>query len=509
MHQNWPCNNCLSFLLQMAVCIPDFNQVQKHIIATCQLPTEVEQGNVSLQVGDIQYCPQIPMLRMEHVSLNTLLSYVSESHFCPKDASSMKASEETAILLLFVSNASYTNIEYVHIGLVVIRRGYKVGSQSSIVPYVSFIQNQLVETRVWAQTRKSSLPQPRSFCLFIQDYESMMAPPMEPPYCLVYPICFFNDMPEDLKNQLHMDLFPPGLHCRECVCRRLIQWANLHKKWETIMGSTHFLLPCGAQYDNNLLAQLIRRWNHRSLLVDPITAQPYPMVEVESFMIQDPLFPGTAGDSYIYWGDAWKSLEERGYRVLKYTGSGPEVPLTVSTSTIAPTSGANDAIMQGGMPEPDSTLPLATTTTGTIAVDLMPTPKGGVCHQYQVSKSPSRELKKVQLDDSNSSGTTLSPIGHGSLAPTPFHVPQFTSTPGKAMTEARACSLSRDSDSLAGPHDQMEVFPTDFGQSLPPTTPVPSISGSQLVGGSMYAPLFPLTIGTGGATLNSAQVEEL
>ena len=160
MHQNWPHNNCLSFLLQMAVCIPDFDQVRKHIVDTCQLPAEVERGNVSLQVGGIRYCPQIPMLRMQRVSLNTLLSYVSESHFCPKDASSTKASEETTILLLFISNASYTDIQYIHIGLVMIRRGYKVGDQSSIVLYVSFIQNQLVEMRMWAQTRKSSLPRP-------------------------------------------------------------------------------------------------------------------------------------------------------------------------------------------------------------------------------------------------------------------------------------------------------------------------------------------------------------
>ena len=272
----------------MAVCIPDFDQVWKHVIDTCQLPTEVEQGNVGLQVGDIRYCPQIPMLQMQCVSLNTLLCYVSESRFCPKDASATKASEETAILLLFISNASYTNIEYIHIRLVMICWGYKVGDQSSIVPYVSFIQNQLVETCTRAQTRKSSLPQPHSFCLFIEDYESMMAPLMEPPYCLVYPICFFNDMPEDLKNQLHMDLFPPGLCCWECVCRWVIQRANLHEKWETIMGGSHFLLPHRAQYDDNLLPWLIRPRNHRSLLMDPVTAQPYSMVEVGSFMMQDP-----------------------------------------------------------------------------------------------------------------------------------------------------------------------------------------------------------------------------
>ena len=201
----------------MAVCIPDFDQIWKHVEDTCQLPMEVERENVSLQVEDIQYCPQIPMLCMQHVSLNTLLSYVSESQFCPKDAFSVKASKEAAILLLFISNASYTNIEYVHIRLVVICWGYKVGYQASIVPYVSFIQNQLAEMHTWAQTRKSSLPQPHSFCLFMEDYKSMMAPLTEPPYCLVYPIRFFNDTPADLSNQLHMDLFPPGLCCRKCV----------------------------------------------------------------------------------------------------------------------------------------------------------------------------------------------------------------------------------------------------------------------------------------------------
>ena len=274
---------------------------------------EVEWGNVSHQVGNIWYCPQIPMLWMQRVSLNTLLSYVSESCFCPKDASSMKASKETAILLLFVSNASYTNIEYIHIGLVMICRGYKVGDQASIVLYVLFIQNQLVEMHMRAQTRKSSLPQPCSFCLFMEDYESMMVPPTEPPYCLVYPIHFFDNMPTDLRNQLHTDLFPPGLHCQECVCHQVIQWANLHGKWETIMGGSCFLLPCRAQYNDNPLPWLIRPQNHGSLLVDPVTAQPYPLVEVGSFTMQEPLFPGTVGDSYVYWGDARKWLEERGY----------------------------------------------------------------------------------------------------------------------------------------------------------------------------------------------------
>ena len=283
----------------MAVCIPNFNQVWKHMEDTCQLPTEVEWRNVSLQVGDIRYCPQIPMLWMQRVSLNTLLSCVSKSCFCLKNASSVKASKETAILLLFISKASYTDIEYIHIRLVMICQGYKVGDQASIVLYALFIQNQLAETHTWAQTRKSSLPHSHSFCLFVEDYESMMVLPTEPPYCLVYPIRFFNDTPADPRNQLHTDLSPPGLCCRKCVCCWLIQQANLHEKWETIMGGSCFLLPCRAKYDNNPLPWLIRPWNHKNLLMDPITAQPYPLVEVGSFTMQDPLFPSIVGDSLL------------------------------------------------------------------------------------------------------------------------------------------------------------------------------------------------------------------
>ena len=190
------------------------------------------------------------------------------------------------------------------------------------------------------------------------------------------------------------------------------------------------------------------------------------------------------------------------------------LPLAVSASASTSTSSVGDAVMQSGTPEPDSTLPPAATTNGTIATDLMPAPQGGVCHQRQASKSPSHKIKKAQLDNSNSSGVTLSLIGDrsmsfGSLTPTPLHVLQFTSMPRKATTEAWVRSLSRDSDSLAGPHDQTEVFPTDFGQPLPPPMPIPSISGSQPVGSSAYAPPFPLTIGTGGATLNLTQAEEL
>ena len=112
------------------------------------------------------------------------------------------------------------------------------------------------------------------------------------------------------------------------------------------MGGSGFLLPHRAQYNENPLPWLIRPWNHRSLLMDPVMAQLYPLVEVGSFTMQDPLFPGIAGDSYIYWGDARKWLEERGYPVLRYTGPSPEVPLAVIASTSVPTNGANDAIIR-------------------------------------------------------------------------------------------------------------------------------------------------------------------
>ena len=77
----------------------------------------------------------------------------------------MKASKETAILLLFISNASYTDIGYIHIKLVMIRQGYKVGDQASIVPYISFIQNQLAEMRVGTNKEEFLAPAPQLLSL--------------------------------------------------------------------------------------------------------------------------------------------------------------------------------------------------------------------------------------------------------------------------------------------------------------------------------------------------------
>ena len=174
------------------------------------------------------------------------------------------------------------------------------------------------------------------------------------------------------------------------------------------MGGSRFLLPHGAQYNENLLPRLIRPQNHRSLLVDPIMAQPSPLFKVGSFTMQDPLFPGTAGDSYIYWGDAQKWLEKRGYQVLRYTGPGPEVPLAVSTSSSMPTSGANDTIMQGGTPEPDSTLLPAATTEGTITADLMPAPKVECTTSIKRANLPATKSKRHSW---------MTPTAPGQLSP--------------------------------------------------------------------------------------------
>ena len=76
----------------------------------------------------------------------------------------------------------------------------------------------------------------------------------------------------------------------------------------------------------------------------------------------------------------------------------------------------------------------------------------------------------------------LSPIRDGStlfrsLTPTPIRVPQFTSTSGKAKTKARVHSLSRDSDSLAGPMIRWKSSHRTLGGHFLPLHPFPASQG--------------------------------
>ena len=138
---------------------------------------------------------------------------------------------------------------------------------------------------------------PHSFCLFVANFGGLMAAPTVLPYCLVYPIKFWKDTPQDEKNHLHPNKVFPGLHTRECVCSRTIHCANTMSDHYTIYVGGHLLVPWGAQYSNEGLPKVTKSCNHHGSLINPKSKEAYPMYDVGNFTLDDTLS-----------GDAWGQL---------------------------------------------------------------------------------------------------------------------------------------------------------------------------------------------------------
>ena len=58
------------------------------------------------------------------------------------------------------------------------------------------------------------------------------------------------------------------------------------------------MIPQGAQYDD-LLPKIMMLCNHWAPLVDLSTGEPFPLVPVRDFQLEDNIFPGTPGDSLL------------------------------------------------------------------------------------------------------------------------------------------------------------------------------------------------------------------
>ena len=65
-------------------------------------------------------------------------------------------------------------------------------------------------------------------------------------------------------------------------------------------GRSHLILPHGAQYKERLFPEILEPWNHRALLTDPVTKEPFPMELVGDFRSTDPIFKGCYGNSFLY-----------------------------------------------------------------------------------------------------------------------------------------------------------------------------------------------------------------
>ena len=154
-----------------------------------------------------------------------------------------------------------------------------------------------------------------AFCLFINNYGGAMSIPMNPPYCLIYPMSYMKGVELD-----HFDTCnnPAGTCLHHCICCVTLQHMNddplLHKEY----GESHLILPHGAQYKEQLFLKILEQQNQWAPLTDPVTKEPFPMKLVGDFRSTDPIFKGCYGDSFLYSDVDLGQLRQCGIHLSPY-----------------------------------------------------------------------------------------------------------------------------------------------------------------------------------------------
>ena len=82
-------------------------------------------------------------------------------------------------------------------------------------------------------------------------------------------------------------------------------------------AATLLVIPWGAQYDH-LLPKIMMLCNHQVLLVDLSMGEPFPLVPVGDFQLEDNIFPGTPGDSLLYTSKELMKLQKLRFQVTMH-----------------------------------------------------------------------------------------------------------------------------------------------------------------------------------------------
>ena len=197
----------------------------------------------------------------------------------PSDA----VSGSTAILIIFHSDEQHMAIQHVHISLVVCLVSCNLYDQDGILPFINSIEQDL--KKVWEKWDMGKDPGGVcSYVILVTNFGSIMAIPTDPPYCLVYPAIYSDDV--DIKNQNHFNTVasPPGLCTQGCICHTLLQHADLMEAHKWKYNGSCLIVPCDAQY-KTLFPEITMPHNHRGLLINHSSGKPYPMVPVGDFSL--------------------------------------------------------------------------------------------------------------------------------------------------------------------------------------------------------------------------------
>ena len=126
-----------------------------------------------------------------------------------------------------------------------------------------------------------------------------MAVPTDPPYYLMYPNIYSTTVPHKDRHHFNIQGSPPRLCTRACICRALLQHADLSEAHRQKYHRNHLVIPWEAQY-SQLLPKITMPRNHQVPFVDLHTGEPFPLVPVGDFQLEDNIFPRMPEDSLLY-----------------------------------------------------------------------------------------------------------------------------------------------------------------------------------------------------------------
>ena len=136
-----------------------------------------------------------------------------------------------------------------------------------------------------------------TFCFFVSNFGGTMSVPTDLPYCLVYPTSYVRDAELDnfdTSNNL------AGTCLHHCICHATLQYNNDEPKEHTNYAGSCLILPCGAQYNDQLFPTILKPQNHCSPLIDSTMREPYLMQMVGDFWVVDLIFKGCYGGLLLY-----------------------------------------------------------------------------------------------------------------------------------------------------------------------------------------------------------------
>ena len=131
---------------------------------------------------------------MQHIPFSYFCNLLSNNVFTPPNTQLKDMSGTSTLLLVYTTSADLTSIEYVHIGLIVHWAKSPLYKAKSIPVYIKYIEE---DSKCISQklTAKGSAPKVCSYCMFLYNFDGVMATQTDPPYCLVYPITYQSSIP--------------------------------------------------------------------------------------------------------------------------------------------------------------------------------------------------------------------------------------------------------------------------------------------------------------------------